>query len=146
MNNMLKSMALAITLAALPIVGQAKQWTLQECIDYALQNNITLQKSRLQTLSAHEDVQMSKAALLPSLSLQTSQNVTYRPWPESNRATVTNGYVETSVDKMFYNGTYGLSSNWTVWNGNQNINQIKLNKVTEQQAEQETAVTANSIQ
>ena len=146
MNNMLKSMALAITLAALPIVGQAKQWTLQECIDYALQNNITLQKSRLQTLSAHEDVQMSKAALLPSLSLQTSQNVTYRPWPESNRATVTNGYVETSVDKVFYNGTYGLSSNWTVWNGNQNINQIKLNKVTEQQAEQETAVTANSIQ
>ena len=146
MNNMLKSMALAITLATLPIVGQAKQWTLQECIDYALQNNITLQKSRLQTLSAHEDVQMSKAALLPSLSLQTSQNVTYRPWPESNRATVTNGYVETSVDKVFYNGTYGLSSNWTVWNGNQNINQIKLNKVTEQQAEQETAVTANSIQ
>lgn len=146
MNNMLKSMALAITLAALPIVGQAKQWTLQECIDYALQNNITLQKSRLQTQSAHEDVQMSKAALLPSLSLQTSQNVTYRPWPESNRATVTNGYVETSVDKVFYNGTYGLSSNWTVWNGNQNINQIKLNKVTEQQAEQETAVTANSIQ
>ena len=52
MNNMLKSMALAITLAALPIVGQAKQWTLQECIDYALQNNITLQKSRLQTQSA----------------------------------------------------------------------------------------------
>lgn len=146
MNNMLKSMAVAISLAALPIVGQAKQWTLQECIDYALQNNITLQKSRLQTLSAHEDVQMSKAALLPSLSLQTSQNVTYRPWPESNRATVTNGYVETSVDKVFYNGTYGLSSNWTVWNGNQNINQIKLNKVTEQQAEQETAVTANSIQ
>ena len=33
-----------------------KQWTLQECLDYALQNNITLQKARLAHQSAAEDV------------------------------------------------------------------------------------------
>ena len=48
--------------------AQTKQMTLQECIDYALQNNITLQQSKLKQQSAIVDVKHSKAALLPSLS------------------------------------------------------------------------------
>lgn len=133
-------------LVVTPSYGMAKQWTLKECIDYALTNNISLQKNKLQMLSTTEDVKQSKAELLPSLSFSSSQNVTYRPWPESNRATVTNGYVETSVDKVYYNGSYGLNANWTVWNGNRNVNQIKLNKLTHQQAELDSATTANNIQ
>ena len=39
-----------------------KQWTLQECIDYAMENNITLQKSKLQKESASEDLKGAKAA------------------------------------------------------------------------------------
>ena len=83
---------------------------------------------------------------MPSLSFSTSQNVNYNPWPETNRATVTNGYVETSVDKVYYNGSYGLNLNWTVWNGNRNRNQLKLEKITAEQAELDSATTANSIQ
>ena len=88
----------------------------------------------------------AQAELLPSLSFSTSQNVNYNPWPETNRATVTNGYVETSVDKVYYNGSYGLNLNWTVWNGNRNRNQLKLDKITAEQAELDSATTANSIQ
>lgn len=83
---------------------------------------------------------------MPSLSFSTSQNVNYNPWPETNRATVTNGYVETSMDKVYYNGSYGLNLNWTVWNGNRNRNQLKLDKITAEQAELDSATTANSIQ
>lgn len=142
----IRALVAAALLAGLPVNGMARQWTLQECIDYALANNISLQKNRLQVQSTSEDVKQAKAGLLPSLNLSSSQNVTYRPWPESNRATVTNGYVETSVDKVYYNGSYGLNANWTVWNGNRNVNQIKLNKLTHQQAELDSATTANSIQ
>ena len=123
-----------------------QQWTLKDCIDYAIQNNISLQKTRLQMLSTKEDVKQAQAELLPSLSFSTSQNVNYNPWPETNRATVTNGYVETSVDKVYYNGSYGLNLNWTVWNGNRNRNQLKLDKITAEQAELDSATTANSIQ
>lgn len=137
---------IALLASSLPIHGWAKQWTLKDCIDYAIQNNISLQKTRLQMLSTKEDVKQAQAELLPSLSFSTSQNVNYNPWPETNRATVTNGYVETSVDKVYYNGSYGLNLNWTVWNGNRNRNQLKLDKITAEQAELDSATTANSIQ
>ena len=124
----------------------ARQWTLRECIDYALQNNITLQKSRINKLSAQEDIMQSQAALLPSLSASTGQNLSYQPWPEAGRASVQNGYVEMNVDKVFYNGSYGVSSNWTLWNGNRNRNTVKLNELAAQQAELDSAITAQSIQ
>lgn len=34
----------------------AKQWSLRDCIDYALANNIKLQKVKIQEYSALEDV------------------------------------------------------------------------------------------
>ena len=137
---------LMLAMLALPHLAIAKQWTLQECIDYALSHNITIQKNRISKLSAHEDILQSKAELLPSLNASTSQNVTYNPFPESGRATVANGYVQSSVDKVFYNGSYGVNGNWTVWNGNRNKNAVKLNEMAEQRAELDSAVTANSIQ
>ena len=128
-----------------PIHAQ-KLWTLEDCINYAMQNNITLKKQQLQTKSAAEDVKQSKAALLPSLSGSTNQSVGYRPWQDAGITTVTNGQVNAKVDKIYYNGSYGLNAQWTVWNGNRNINTVKLNELSEQQAELSTEETANSIQ
>lgn len=137
--------SMAVLLMA-PMGLSARQWTLKECIDYALANNITIRKQVVNSKSAHEDVLQSKAALLPSLSASTSQNVTYRPFPETGSATVANGYVQQSIDKVYYNGSYSVNGNWTVWNGNQNRNQVKLNEITEQQALVDSAIQANSIQ
>lgn len=123
----------------------AKQWSLRDCIDYALANNIQLQKAKIKDYSALEDVKQSQAALLPSLNLSTSQNVSYTPWPQQGRATVADGYVQSSVDKVYYNGSYSLSGNWTVWNGNKNRNNVKLNKVAAEQARLDSATTANNV-
>ena len=128
------------------VSAQTKQWTLQECIDYAMQNNITLQRSKLQQQSAAEDVKGSKAALLPSLNASTNQSVGYRPWQDAGITTVTNGTVNARINKTYYNGSYGLNASWTVWNGNRNRNQVKLNQLAEQQAEMDIMETANSIQ
>lgn len=123
----------------------AKQWSLRDCIDYALANNIKLQKAKIQEYSALEDVKQSQSALLPSLNLSTSQNVNYTPWPQQGRATVADGYVQSSVDKVYYNGSYSLMGNWTVWNGNKNRNNVKLNKLAVEQARLDSATTANSV-
>ena len=137
--------AMTLVLTA-SVTAQAKTWTLQECIEYAMQHNITLQRAKLQQQSAKEDVSQSKAALLPSLNASTSHNLGYRPWQSSGITTVTNGTVNTKVDKTSYNGSYGLNASWTVWNGNRNRNQVKLNKLSEEQAELQIQETANSIQ
>ena len=127
-------------------ISAQKKWTMQECIDYAMANNITLQKSKLQKQSATEELKGSKAALLPTLSASTNQSVGYQPWKDSGVSTVTNGMVNTKVDKTYYNGSYAVNAQWTVWNGNRNTNTIKLNKIAEDEAELQTKETANSIQ
>ena len=132
-------------LATIQLSAQ-KKWTLQDCIDYAMENNITLKKSQLQKQSATEDLKGAKAALLPTLSASTNQSLGYQPWKDTGMAYVTNGTVNTKVDKTSYNGSYSLSGQWTVWNGNRNTNTIRLDELSEQQAELSAQETANSIQ
>ena len=145
MNKYWTKGILALSMMAMPIMTNAKQWTLQECINYALQNNITIQKNHLLKLKANEDVLESKAALLPSLSASTSQNVNYTPWVESG-AVSSDGYSRSSVDKVSYNGTYSVNANWTIWNGNRNKNTIKLNQLASEKASIDSVTTALSIQ
>ena len=146
MKKSIKALAFVLLLSSASLTANARQWTLQECISYALSNNISLQKTRVQHLSAIEDVKQSKAALLPSLSGSTSHNVSYNPWPETGSYTIAGSRVQSQVDKVFYNGSYGINANWTVWNGNRNRNQVKLNQMTADQAAWDSAVTANTIQ
>ena len=133
-------------LLTVSVAEAQKQWTLQQCIDYAMENNITLQKSKLQKESSTEDLKGAKAALLPTLSASTNQSLGYQPWKDTGMSYVTNGTVNTKVDKTSYNGSYSLSGQWTVWNGNRNINTVKLDQLSEEQAELSTQETANSIQ
>ena len=132
-------------MAILPLQAQRK-WTLDDCVNYAMQHNITLQKARLQLQSSAEDVKGQKGALLPTLSASTNQSVGYRPWQDSGIATVTNGQVNSKVDKTYYNGSYNLNAQWTVWNGGRNRNNVRQSQLTEQQAELNVAEQANSIE
>lgn len=81
-----------------------KCWTLQECLDYALENNIQLRQSRNDYLSGVEDTKEAKAALLPSLDASSTQG--YTNYPSSN-----------AVDNNSYTGTYGLNAGMTLYGG-----------------------------
>lgn len=144
-KGLLSALFVALSLCHAASVN-AKTWTMEECLQYAMDNNITLQKAALTKLSAMEDTKLSKAQLLPSLNFSTSQNVNYTPWQKSGVATVTDGKVESSIDKVSYNGQYTVSANWTVWNGNRNRNQVKLNSIAEQQAEMDSVTSARNIE
>lgn len=136
--------ALSLLLTGSLAYGQ-KTWTLQECLDYALANNIQLQQKKIAVASDHEDVLQSQSALFPSVSFSTNQNVSWRPFAETT-FNLTNGSMTTNKNTVSYNGSYGINANWTVWNGNRNINTIKQNKLTEQMAELDVEQQANSIQ
>lgn len=139
-----KKALLGLMIATAPLGMQAKQWTLRDCINYALENNISLQKTVLKKASAQEDYLQSKAALLPSLQASTSQNINYTPWVASGISG--DGYTKSSIDKVFYNGTYSVAGNYTIWNGNKNRNQVKLNKLTTEAAALDSAIQAQKLQ
>ncbi len=143
---MKKPIVILVALACMTTAAAQKKWTLEDCLNYAIENNITLKKSQLSKETATETLKQSKAALLPSLSASTNQSLGYRPWSDQNAITVSNGQVDTEVNKTFYNGSYSVNAQWTVWNGNQNHNQVKLNRVSEEQAELTLQETANTIQ
>ena len=135
---------LAMLLTSNVMWGQ-KAWTLQECLDYALANNLQLQQKKIAAASSHEDVLQSQSALFPSVSFSTNQNASWRPFAETT-INLTNGSMTTNRNTVSYNGSYGINANWTVWNGNRNTNIIKQNKVNEQMAELAVEQQANTIQ
>ena len=136
--------ALGACLASTALHAQ-KQWTLQECIDYALENNIQLKQSRLTNAQNELDVAQSKAALFPTLSFSTNQNGSWRPFSEST-INLTNGTMTTTRNTTSYNGSYGLNSSVTIWNGGRNTKNIKKSEYTQAMSELDTERTANSIQ
>ena len=112
------------------VIGQ-KQWTLRECLEYALQNNVTIQKSRISEQEGEVALKLDKAVLFPSLSFSTSQSVGIRPF-EKNTAIVQNGQVTNTSKKVTEQGSYGLNVNWTVWNGGINHKNIKAQELQNQ--------------
>ena len=93
-----------------------KVWTLGECLDYALENNIQLRQSRNDYLSGVEDTREAKAALFPSLAASVTQG--YTNYPSSN-----------ATDRNSYTGTYGLNAGMTLYEGGKLRTAVKQQQV-----------------
>jgi outer membrane protein len=102
------------------ISAQVKQWTLEDCINYAVANNIGLQRQRLQTEVAEVNFLKSKMDVLPSLNLGSDASIQYGRSidPISNGVTFL---------QNFSNG-YALTSRITLFNGFATLNTISANK------------------
>lgn len=105
----------------------SKQWSLQDCIDYALEKNIKLQQDKIALEESDVDVKTAKASLFPSLSFNTGHNVINRPY-QQNSSTVSGTEIISSDSKTTYNGNYSLNAQWTLWNGGRRLNNIKQQK------------------
>lgn len=122
-----------------------KQWTLRNCIDYALEHNITIRQNRINVESTQEDVKTAKADFLPSLSGNISQRIVNRP--NSASGTIISGdNITTSESKTSYNGSYGIDANWTVYNGSKRVNTLKQQQLNSRIAELTVDESENSIE
>lgn len=129
--------------ASLP-AQNGKKWTLNDCINYALDKNIQLQQNKISLLESEEDVKDAKAALFPSLSFSTGHNIVNRPY-RSNSATVNGTEIISSDSKTTYNGSYSLSAQWTLWNGNRRLNSLKQQKKNREIAQLTVEETENML-
>ena len=128
-----------------PIHTYPEVWSLQDCINYALQNNISLRKDRITAKSTAIDQLTAKAALFPSLSFSTGQNVVNRPYQTSSDY-VSGGEILKSNSKTSYNGNYGLNAQWTLYNGSKRLKTIEQEKLNTQAAYLDVMSSENNIE
>lgn len=95
----------------------SKAWTLTSCIEYALENNIDIRKSRLNLESAELSTQYARAQLYPNLSANISQGFTNNAFVKGSSA---------------YTGSYGLSASVNLYRGGINWNNIRQQQLYEQ--------------
>lgn len=94
-----------------------KQWTLKECVEYALEKNITIQQNKLNLENAKKQVDISKGNFLPNLNAGTGGNFNFG----TSFDPVTNDRISTSL----FGGSMNLSSGITIFNGFRNTNTYK---------------------
>lgn len=63
--------------AALPAFGQQRAWTLEECIDYALEHNISVKQSSLNVEQREIELSTAKSSYMPAVATSLSQNYSF---------------------------------------------------------------------
>ena len=97
---------------------QAQQiWSLEDCIDYALKNNISLKQSELNIELNKNEYFQSKMELLPSVNISNSFN--------NNRGRYINPFTNEFDEEVSSSLNLSYNSNFSLFNGFKNINQIK---------------------
>jgi outer membrane protein len=107
-----------IALVAFSFSGQAqKKWSLKECVDHALKNNITIKQNALNLESLKEDVVAAKGSFLPNLNASSGANLNFG----STIDPVSNGRISSTN----FSSSYSLRSGITVFNGFRLLNSYK---------------------
>ncbi|MDE6383734.1 MAG: TolC family protein [Paramuribaculum sp.] len=117
----MKSHIIALSIALTAIIsGRSQEWTYTDCVDYAREHNITLQKSILAEQTAEADLDAAKGQWQPTLDFATTHGYTNTPWSGGNR----NAYAS----------SYGLNGSWTVWDGGVRSDNIKIRQISLEQS------------
>ncbi|RAK31515.1 UNVERIFIED_ORG: outer membrane protein [Chitinophaga ginsengisegetis] len=112
------------------------QWTLQQCFDYALKNNIQLNSLRLSKMSSDQDLLLSRAAKLPNLTGSVSQDL------NGGKSVTAAGNSSYRVNTT---GNYGVNSSVTLFQGGYLNNDIKQKNLLTQVAGLNIAQQVNDI-
>ena len=100
--------------------AQNKVWTLEDCIEYALENNLQVQQNELSQKLAGFDLQQAKYNVLPDVNGFISHAYNFGQTIDP----FTNQFANTQVRS----NSFSASSTFTIFNGFRNINTIKRNQ------------------
>ena len=133
--------------AAVPVAYQEKPftWTLQDCIDWAKQQNITIQRNKVNVRSLALDLENARNNRLPTVNFSSNQQVGYRPFQETH-SSVIGSEVISSSNRTSYSGSYGLNASMSLYDGGQIKNNIKLAEINSQIAELNVLASELSIE
>ncbi|WP_066218280.1 TolC family protein [Formosa haliotis] len=112
-------------------------WSLDDCINYAIANNITVKDADLSKEISEVDYDRAKSQKLPNLFGSLSQNFSNG----NSIDPITSEYVTDQI----YSSNIGVSSSMTLYQGGQLNNQVKQNKLIVDQSEFLVEEAKNSI-
>ncbi len=92
------------------IQAQEKKWNLDECINYALEKNISIQQSKLNVASDEINLEQSKSNLLPTVNASVASGLSWSK--DYNTTTASYDPMENSASN-----SYGLNASATLFNG-----------------------------
>lgn len=114
MKKLVAFLALGVALCA-----QAREWTLQECVDYAVEHNLTVMSRQNQLEQSQNELTAAKDALLPTVSGQASQT-----WNFGRGLTASNTYADRNTDNL----SLSAGMNLPLFQGLQNVRTIALQR------------------
>lgn len=123
--NLIRISTISLTLllsALFKSYGQQGAWTYDKCIDYALEQNISVKQAELNVNKYNLNYRQSKYDQLPSVSGSVSQQ--FGMSKEYDQNTDTYGDYETSTST-----SYGVSASVSLFNGLKQKNEIEQSKL-----------------
>lgn len=100
--------------------SQSSAWDLQQCVDYAQKNNISLKQSEISAHISKNNANQSKAAILPTINAGAQH--TY------NFGRTIDRYTNTFANTQVLSQNFYVSSNVVLWSGLAQYNTIKANQ------------------
>ena len=120
----LRKILLLFLFTGLQMVAQGKKWTLEECVDYAIKNNISIKQSELDLKTSSIEKMEAIGGFLPSLNANANYSV--------NTGASINPVTNQFQNQTFKSFSAGTSSNITLFNGLANwkvVQRAKLSRI-----------------
>jgi outer membrane protein len=138
MSIMFRSLIIAGFLLIFSQASQAQEsWSLEKCIEYALQNNIQVKQTMLSVESAQRNKKQSFANMFPSANASTGYNLNFGRTIDPG----TNAFVTESVSSQ----NVWLGSSVTLFNGLRLLNGLKQSQLNVLAAEYDLQSITNDI-
>ena len=117
--------------------AQNKSWTFEQCLDTALQRNISVNQSRMSNELNKVSLEQSKANRIPSVSANAGEalNVGKNIDPTTN----------TFVTEAYHSTNLGISSSYNLFNGLQNANTIRQNRLNVEAGQSDIEKVKNDV-
>ena len=97
-----------------------KVWTLRECVDYAVENNISVKQSKLDKKISEEDVKTAKWNFAPDLNASASHNFNFGS---------SIGVSGTRIPADFRSNNFGINSSINLFDGFANVHTLSRAKI-----------------
>jgi|TARA_B110000902_G_scaffold78430_1_gene93384 outer membrane protein len=114
-----------------------EKWDLRKCIDYALENNVSIQQNRLQGEILTNNLKQAQLSRIPSLNGSGSHAY--------NIGRAIDPFTNTFNNATIQNNSFSLSSGVILYGGSQINNTIKQNKLGTRVNDENTKVIRNQI-
>ena len=137
MKRKLIFLVILIFLLQLSLLSQQKIWSLEDCIRYAIENNIQIKQQVVQTEYQKNALDLAKLKLLPTLNGQSSYNFSF------NRTLDQTTY--RYVDQNGQSAQFYVGGDLPLFTGLQNYNTIKKNENELLASQQDLQVIKDNI-